>query len=123
MDAQPMRRAGNDSSPAGGHRPAIPWGNPCVWDGSGGAGSARSGYPAFYGVFGVMVEVYTNQLVNTIGRDSRDVVLGWEEASARLTPGVGTGESPPNPTRAAACRDFPTQGRGFHPRGVDGELS
>ena len=107
MDAQPMRRAGNDSSPAGGHRPAIPWGNPCVGDGSGGAGSARSGYPEFYGVFGVMVEVNTNQLVNTIGRDSRDVVLGWERASGRLTRGVGTGGSPPTPLGLPLVGTFP----------------
>ena len=94
MDAQLMRRAGNDSSPAGGHRPAILWGNPCVWEGSGWKGSARGAYREFYGVFGVVVEVNTNQLVNTIGRDSREAMLGWEEASGRLTPGVGTGESP-----------------------------
>ena len=122
MDTQPTHRTGNDSSLEGRHPPAIVWGNPCVWRCLRRYGKPVTWYSQFYGVFGVVVEVNTNQLVNTVALHSRDAMAGREKASARRTPGVEAGESPATPLRLPPVGTFPTEGRGFHPLAWTGSL-
>ena len=98
------------------------WVNPCVWDVSGYRGNRQVGYPEFYEVWGVLVEIDTNQLVNTVARDSRDAMLGWETASRRLMTEVVTGKP------AAATAGLPPVGTfpltvGVSTLSVDGEPS
>ncbi len=122
MDTRPMHRAESDSSPTGRRHPAGMWGNPCVWDVSGPRANRQVGYPEFYEVLGILVEINTNQLINAVARDSRDAMLEWETASRWLMTGVVAGKSPAATAGLPPVGTFPLT-VGVSTLSVDGEPS